>query len=171
MERLWTRKVAEARAAGVREGEEAGRKRAAAEMQAAVGRLARSIEDLAALRPRLRREAEEDVVRLSLAIARRILRREAAVDPDAMRGLVLAALAKLESREMSRVRVHPSHAALVSGCLRDHATGCAVEVVSDPSGEPGTVIFETGRGDLDASVATQLAEIERGLADRLRRQS
>ncbi len=37
--------------------------------------------------------------------------------------------------------------------------------------EPGAVVFETERGNLDASVESQLQEIERGLADRLRRQS
>jgi flagellar biosynthesis/type III secretory pathway protein FliH len=44
-------------------------------------------------------------------------------------------------------------------------------VLADPSRELGTVIFETQRGNLDASVESQLQEIERGLADRLRRHS
>jgi flagellar biosynthesis/type III secretory pathway protein FliH len=43
-------------------------------------------------------------------------------------------------------------------------------VVADASREPGTVIFETARGNLDASVDAQLQEIERGLVDRLRKQ-
>ena len=42
-------------------------------------------------------------------------------------------------------------------------------MVPDASRELGTVIFETQRGNLDASVESQLQEIERGLADRLRR--
>jgi flagellar biosynthesis/type III secretory pathway protein FliH len=46
-----------------------------------------------------------------------------------------------------------------------------VEVIADPSRAVGTVIFETQHGNLDASVESQLQEIERGLADRLRRQS
>jgi len=33
------------------------------------------------------------------------------------------------------------------------------------------VLFETPRGNLDAGVESQLQEIERGLADRLRKQS
>ena len=41
-----------------------------AESQAALERLARSIEDIASLRSRLRREAEADTVKLALAIAR-----------------------------------------------------------------------------------------------------
>jgi flagellar assembly protein FliH len=40
-----------------------------------------------------------------------------------------------------------------------------VEVLSDPGLERGAVILDSKRGGLDASVETQLAEIERGLAD------
>ena len=158
----------EAHAAGVREGEAAGKGRAAAELQPVIERLSRSIEETAGLRARLRREAEADLVRLALAIARRILRRELSIDPDALHGLVLAALDKLQSQEICRVRVHPAQASLVSACLGQVRSASPVEVIADPSAEPGAVIFETDRGNLDASLESQLKEIERGLADRLR---
>jgi flagellar assembly protein FliH len=164
-------RIAEGRAAALREGEAAGRNRAAAEMKPVMERLARSIEDIAQFRPRLRREAEADMVRLSLAIAHRILRRELSVDPGAMHGLVLGALEKLQSQEIHRVRVHPSHVGQVGACLREAVPGTNVEVIGDPSREPGAAIFETTRGNLDASIDCQLQEIERGLADRLNRQS
>ena len=122
------------------------------------------------LRPRLRREAEADMVQLAVAIARRVIRRELAVDPEALHGLVLGALEKLQVQEISRVRVHPSHVASVSEFLRDRAHGAVIEVVADSSGAPGAAVFETSRGNLDASVESQLSEIERGLADTLRRQ-
>ena len=134
-------------------------------------RLARSVHEMASLRAEMRREAEADMLRLALEIARRILRREMAVDPDALRGLVLAALEKLQGQEISRVKVHPSHAALVSDLLRKSEAGHPVEVIADASREPGTVIFESERGNLDASVDAQLREIERGLADCLRRRA
>lgn len=168
-QRIETR-VREAHAAGVREGEAAGRSRAAAELQPIMERLARSIEEIGGLRARLRREAERDLVRLALAIARRVLRREIAVDPDALHGLVLGALEKLQSQEIARARVHPAQASLVAACLRERVSGTRVEVVGDPSCLPGTVVFETECGSLDASVESQLQEIERGLADCLRRQ-
>ena len=171
IERDAEQRVREARAAGLREGEAAGKKRAAAEIEPVIERLARSIEEMAGLRGRMRREAEADMLRLALEIARRVLRREMAVDPDAMRGVVLAALEKMEGQEVSRVKVHPSHAALVSELLRKSGTAQQVEVISDASREPGAVIFETERGSLDASVDAQLREIERGLADCLRRRA
>jgi flagellar assembly protein FliH len=164
-------RVAEARAAGHREGEAAGRSRAAAELQPVMERLGRSIEEIAQFRPRLRRETEADMIRLSLAIGRRILRRELSVDPEAMHGLVLGAFEKLQSQEIHRVRVHPSQVAPVDACLRQVAPATKVEVVGDPSREPGSVLFETTRGNLDASVDCQLQEIERGLTDRLNRHS
>jgi flagellar assembly protein FliH len=159
----------EAHAAGLREGEAAGHKRAAAELQPVIDRLARSIEEIGGLRARLRAEAEADLIQLSLAIARRVLRRELAIDPEALHGLVLGALEKLHGQEISRVRVHPGHAALVTESLRQNSASANVEVIADPSRELGTVIFETQRGNLDASVDSQLQEIERGLADCLRR--
>lgn len=166
MERECARRVEAAHAAGLREGEDAGRSRAVAEIQPAVERLARSAAEISALRGRLRREAEADLVGLSIAIARRVLRREMTVDPEALRGVVRAALEKIEAREVSRVWAHPAHAQLLAACLRE-AGAAAIEVVSDPSYELGAVVFESARGDLDASVETQLREIERGLADRL----
>jgi flagellar assembly protein FliH len=171
LEVQYQQKIREAHAAGVREGEAAGKSRAAAEYQPVVERLGRSIQEIANLRARLRREAEEDVVQLALAIARRVVRRELAVDPDALHGLVIAALEKLQGQEISRVKVHPAHVATVSACLRQAVSGGQVEVLGDAAREPGAVVFETSRGNLDASVDSQLREIERGLTDRLRKQS
>jgi flagellar assembly protein FliH len=45
----------------------------------------------------------------------------------------------------------------------------ALEIASDGSLTPGSAIFETSRGDLDASIETQLSEIDRGLTDALSR--
>jgi flagellar assembly protein FliH len=169
IEREWEARVAAAHASGVREGEKTGRERAAAELQPLLQRLARSIDEVATLRPRLRREAEADMVKLALAIARRVIRREVTVDPEALHGLVLGALERLQAQEVSRVRVHPAHAAQVAALLRERP-GCeAVEVIADGSGDLGAAVFETTRGNLDASVESQLGEIERGLADALRR--
>ncbi len=164
-------KVRDAHATGVREGETAGRSSAAAEIQPVLERLARSIDEMGPLRARFRREAEADMVRLSLAIARRVLRRELAIDPDAMHGLVLGALEKLQSQEICRVRVHPSHAAQVTAYLHKAIPASTVAVIPDPACEPGAVVFETDRGNLDASVDSQLQEIERGLIDRLQKRS
>jgi flagellar assembly protein FliH len=45
-----------------------------------------------------------------------------------------------------------------------------IEVIADKKLERGALLIETERGELDASVETQLEEIERGFADLIRRQ-
>jgi flagellar assembly protein FliH len=170
LQQQYEQRVKEAHAAGLREGEALGRSRAMAETQPVIDRLCRSIDELAQFRGRMRREAEADTIKLALAIAKRILRRDLAVDPEALHGLVLGALERLQSQEISRVRVHPAHAAAVAAQLKNTVSGTTIEVIADSGREPGAVLFETKRGNLDASVESQLQEIERGLADCLRRQ-
>ena len=158
----------QARDAGFREGEAAGRVQAQAAVGPVLERLTRSIEELAALRPRLREQAESELVRRAVAIARRVVRRELTLDPDAIAGLVKAALAQLAVHEVIRVRVHPDHEAAVRTCLSGAGRAADVEVTGDAALDRGSAVFETVRGSLDASAETQLAEIERGLTDRLR---
>src|SRR5204862_3994370 len=137
LQQQFEHQVREAHAAGMREGEAAGRARAAAEVQPVIERLARSMDDLAGMRARLRAEAEADLVQLSLAIARRVLRREIAIDPDALHGLVLAALQKLQAQEIARVRVHPSHVVAIAKCLQQNLNADKIEVIADSSRELG----------------------------------
>lgn len=165
------RRAAEARQAGYREGEAAGRHTAAADLRPVMERLARSIEELASIRPAALVQAEAGLLKLALAVARRILHRELSIDPEALEGLVRVALQKVRIEEVGRVRVHPEHAALLRAALEKLPAGRGVEVQPDPQLEPGGVVLETSRGNLDASVETQLAEIERGLTDRLRRRA
>ena len=158
----------DARQAGFREGESAGRAAAQNELRPLVERFARTIDELAAMRPRLREQAEGDLVRLAVAIARRVVRRELTIDPQAITGLVKAALEQLSAGERIRVRVHPDDEAAVRSCLVAVGRAASVEVSGDAALERGSAILETERGNLDASAETQLAEIERGLTDRFR---
>jgi flagellar assembly protein FliH len=154
---------------GVEEGQAAARQEAGGQLDAAYERLARTIEELSGLRSRFRHEAEEDVVALALSIARRILHRELTMAPDALLGLVKAALEKIEVREVNRVRVRPEDAAMVQQHLEKMGLPRRVEVIGDPGLARGAAIFDSSRGALDVSVETQLAEIERGFADVVRR--
>jgi flagellar assembly protein FliH len=154
--------------AGMEKGRVAGEQEAAARLNAVIERFAATVSDLAARRRRMRREAESDVVKLSIAIARRVLHRELNADPEAMLGLVKAALDKLDGREVDRIRVHPADAEAVRAHVgRLRPTG-QFEIVPDSRLERGAAVFETARGTLDGSVETQLQEIERGLIDKLR---
>jgi flagellar assembly protein FliH len=152
---------------GFQAGQAAARKMLEAEVQGAVERLAASVADVAGARADTLRRAEEDTVRLAMEIARRVLHRELNTDPQALEALARAALEKLQSQEIIRVRVNPEQEPTLRRCLDQTGRGAAVEVVADPQQARGAAVFETARGTLDASVDTQLQEIERGLADQL----
>ena len=147
------------------DGEAAGVQKASARFQPAAEKMARMLEELASFKPRLRREAERDLVGLSLAVARRILRRELTVDPEAITGIVKAALDRIDLRELIRIRVHPSDVELLSRWALDARLPQGLEIAGDAALEPGAVVLESARGQFDASVDTQLKEIERGFAD------
>jgi flagellar assembly protein FliH len=154
---------------GFAEGKTVGRDQAAAELQVLIDRLTRSLGELSALRQRIRKEAESDLIKLAIAVARRVLHRELTLDPESIGGLIRVALEKLDARELCRVRVHPDQEEAVRSSLARSSGSQQVEVVPDPVLQCGDVLFETPQGALDASIETQLREIERGFADRLKR--
>ena len=160
----------QAHEAGHRSGVAAGRAAAQDEVNLAVEKLGQVIAELAGARTDAMRRAEADVVKLSIEIARRVLHRELSQDTSALEGLIRAALDKLQAQEVYRVRVHPEHLVVLRACLEQSGRGASVEVLSDPSQARGGAVFEMSRGSLDASVETQLQEIERGLIDQLQEQ-
>ncbi len=170
MERSTERRIREAHQQGLREGDASGRNQAAAQLQAEIEKLGRSVAELSQFRPRLMREAEADLVKLAVEIARRVLHRELTVDRSALQALIKAALERLQGQEICRIRVHPEHQEAVRATLA-RAGSANVQVVGDAALELGGAIFETARGSVDASMSAQLREIELGLADRLERQS
>src|SRR5258708_31841420 len=114
---------------GLQEGDAGARQQAAAQVQSALETIARTTSELASLKPRLRHEAEEDVVKLALAISRRILHREIATDPEALRGLVRAALDKLDGREIYRVRANPQTAPVLAAYFHSMELPCNIEIL------------------------------------------
>ena len=148
--------------AGRREGEQEGR----SAVVPVIEKLSASITDLTAARPEARKRAERDVVELALLIARRILHRELAVDKGALTALVRVILERMARSESWRVTLHPDFATSVQAALpATHSS--RVEIIPDPACAPGTVLFRSQDGTIDASIEAQLEEIGRGLTDRL----
>ena len=154
---------------GFTEGKAVGRQQAGAELQSVLDQLGKSLASMAGLRSRIREDAEADLLKLAISIARRVLHRELTLDPESIEGLIRVALDKLQSRELCRVRVHPDQEQAIRKSLERFANSQKVELITDASLQCGDVLFETAHGNLDASIEAQLGEIERGLADRLRR--
>ncbi len=150
---------------GVAEGEATAEARAGALAAPVLTNFGAIVKELAGARQNARHEAEESMVKLALAIARRILHREMATDPEAILGLVRTGIDRLTAREIHKLRMSPGDSRIVLDNRADLGIPPAVDIGPDPSLPPGSAIFETSRGELDLSVQTQLEEIDRGFAD------
>ena len=154
----------EAFEAGRQQGEQAAR----AAFAPVIERLNHSIAEIVNMRPELRRRAEKDAVELALRIAQRVLHRELSTDNNALNALARVVFDRLGRSESWNLTVHPQFADAIRGAL-PAASLNKVKIEADPSCVPGTLIVRCTDGVVDASVESQLAEIGRGLTDRLAR--
>jgi flagellar assembly protein FliH len=157
--------LVEAQQRGYREGLQDGQARARKDLEPVVQRLAASVAEILQYKEALRRQAEQDMLRLSLGIARRVLHRELSTDPDSLHALIRAAIDRLKACEVHRVRIHPDHQPQLLVELNQAGLMASVEVIPDASLELGGIVFETNRGSLDASVSSQMEEVRRLLQD------
>lgn len=111
---------------------------------------------------------EQEVVRLALAIAERILHREALMDPLLLAGAVRVALGQLAESTEVRLRVPAEQRELWVEMLRlMPGLPLRPEVVADAKLQASEAILEAGVGAVDLGVHAQIVEIERGFFDLL----
>jgi flagellar assembly protein FliH len=165
---LLERSTKEAHDKGFLAGEAAARARVDSEMRAVITAFADKTAEIASLRTETIRRAEADTVRLAMDIARRVLHREISTDQLALSALTAAALEKLRNQEIYRIRLNPDLEKMLRAALERAGRSQSIELICDRSLSAGAIHFEIGSGSLDASIDTQLREIERGLADEIR---
>ena len=127
-----------------------------------------ALEAFSVERERYFHELEQEAVRLALAIAARILRREAQMDPLLLSGAVRVALGQLGESTAVRLIVPEADRALWEESLRlTPGLRLRPEVIGDARMELGECRIQTEFGGADLSLHEQLREIERGFFDRL----
>jgi flagellar assembly protein FliH len=124
-------------------------------------------ESLAADRARHYERLEQEAVRLALAVAGRILRREAQMDPLFLLGTVRVALGQFTASTKVRLRVPAADAELWTEAMdllpkREMKP----DVTAAEDMRTGECVMETEFGSADLGVRAQMAEIERDLFDR-----
>ena len=154
--------------ARIEEGREAeragaGRCRRAAEEKPHPRRPPQLVEKFARQRDRYFQAVEQEVVKLALAVAARILRREAQTDPLLLMGAVRVALGQLAASTEVRLRVPAADLDLWT-----EAMALLPNLGSKPAGGSrrwdalGECAIETALGTADLGIPAQLAEMERG---------
>jgi len=109
-------------------------------------------------------KVELELVHLALAIAAKILHREAQVDRMVVAGLVKVMIERLQQKTNIIVRVRPEDAEAWRHSFHNHVN---VQIVDDLTLQPKGCLLETELGVADMGLDSQLKEVEQGFFDLL----
>lgn len=175
MERFGTMKVAGAEVDAEREayelgfstGEKAGFELGRKKAEVLFCGLSGVLEEIGSFRENIFEACEGEMVALSLAIAKKLIRREVEVAHEVVVECVKTALKALVSSGEVLIRINPKdlevikqHRAEIER-YTDAAKGMNIE--ADPTVERGGALIETNYGEVDATIGGILGEIEEKL--------
>lgn len=150
----------EAYAEGLEQGKKKGYAAGLVEIRAQANRLMQIIATLHEPLIQLDDQIEKELVALSIAIARQIVRRELKTDPGQIVAVVREAVASLPvgSRNVN-LHLHPEDAALVRNALSLTGNDKTWRVVEDPLFTRGGCKVVTDISQIDATLDTRIAAI------------
>jgi flagellar assembly protein FliH len=107
---------------------------------------------------------EAEVVKLALAIAARVLHREAKLDPLLLTGVVRVALEKVAEDSTTVLRVPLNEIEMWQRIFAVNPES-SLQIVADENLGSGNCVLDTNVGRVELGVSAQLEEIERGFFD------
>lgn len=113
---------------------------------------------------------ESEAVRLSLAVAEKLVRNELRHQPQLIASTVRELLQLAAGSADVSVQLHPRDMELIQelhGATREHPAGVAVRWVSNDNLVRGDCVVDTRHGQIDARLETQLARIAAELGGEL----
>jgi flagellar assembly protein FliH len=153
---------------GLREGEVRARASCEQDLSATKAQIATAIEKFKTERETYFSHIEPEVVQLALAIARKILHREAQMEPLLLAGMVHVALEKIDEATRVRLSANPLDIHFWNDYFaQPGGLRAAPELIGDPALKRGECKLETEVGSTQISLETQLKEIEQGFFDLL----
>jgi flagellar assembly protein FliH len=157
---------------GFVQGERAGMEIAGKKVEAAMRRYGEAILEMGKLKGEIYRQAERDVVKLALEVAKKIVHREVQVDKEIIQTLVKVALSHVAEKSAVTVHLHPvdCNYILEHKSELSQGEGHAREIVllADKSIERGGCLIQTECGDVDARIEEEFREVERGFFEGLK---
>jgi type III secretion protein L len=114
-------------------------------------------------------DVEQDVLRLAVKLAEKIIGHEVEQDPKTLADIVATALRNARQHELLTVRINPADLPIVQAHrerLDPLARARFLDLVPDPRVSHGGCIVESESGTIDAQLSTQLAVLERALLAR-----
>lgn len=159
---------------GYRAGFEAGRQQAEADSRKSLDELGMMIESVEKSKTKILSDFEEDLVDLSTAMAKAILKQEIHTDEKALRSIILSAMEEYRNQEWIRIYVPQDSANVllkadggIAAALREISD--SVKVVVSPDMADGGCVIETPDQVIDAGLDSQLAKIRQAISEAMRK--
>jgi flagellar assembly protein FliH len=127
------------------------------------------VSEIFELRRRLLRDCEEDLLKLSILVARKVVQQEIAQDRGILAKVVASAIDGISERDDIVVRLNPEDYRQVTTHKQHNLNNLNAErpisLKPDEAVSFGCCIIETVMGEIDARLETQLEEIYKRLID------
>ena len=157
----------EGTARGLEIGRKAGEQQALSEykaqLQQALAALNQAAATLSGSRSDLEAVALQEVVKLAIAIARRVTKRQGLLDPEVLIANLSEAMKLVVQQAELRICLHPSQHKMLEVALPQLALKWPslkhVEIVEDPAVSPGGCRISTCQGQIDADLGVQLDRV------------
>lgn len=163
--------VEAARKQGFQQGQAQAAAAAAQAIEQERAAVAAAVAEFAHARAEYFRRVESEAVRLALSIARKILHREAQMDPLLLAGVVRVALDQMQAGSRLVLRTSPESArSWAEFCSQHLSKEHVIEVEPDASLAAHRCILQAEVGSTEIALDAQLQEIESGFFDLLRGQ-
>ncbi len=158
-------------AQGEKDGFELGTKRA----MKVIEHMETLLRAFSRLREELIREHEREILGLILAVVKKILHDQVALDEKVIREAVLQAVFIATDKSTISVRLNPEDCVSVEGLKADFFARVkelrTLKIVQDPSITRGGCFLETPCGSVDARIETQLECIRQSLEETFKQES
>lgn len=147
---------------GLLQGEKAAAETGELKLEAAIKRCAESIGEIQKLRSSLYVQAEREVVKLALAVAKKIVHREIRIDHDIVQTLVHVALSHVSEKSAVTICLNPEDYSylLERRAEVSQSEGREISLQADKSIERGGCLIQTNCGDIDARIEERFREVE-----------
>jgi flagellar assembly protein FliH len=152
---------------GIKEGEERSRTQAEKLIVSERKRIADAVARFQQQSEEYYKRVEVEVVKLALAIAGKILHREAQVDKLLLMGVAKVAIQKIALATSITIRVNPQQLEDWKSYFAESHGDKKLTVVAGPEVAINDCFMETELGSAQLGIDAQLKEIERGLFDLL----
>ena len=160
LEEAEKRAFEEGYAQGRSDGQVCGKK----EIEPTLKKFEQALAELYLLKQNISVLAEKEAVDLSMAIAKKIVGNEIAVNKDVISHVVKEALQKVRGHENIKIKLNPDEIQIVkesnnelkniANCVED------IKIIGDHTISPGGCIIETNIGDIDARIEKQFKVVE-----------